>query len=218
MALWEGLYSSNLCGASFKIAQKEGAGIQGTSIWDSLAGSGMMKPGLREPLLSSKWHWPYATSYDPMYPILKRWPSISYVIYWPSILDTISIFNINCTSIVFVYQILKFSNCDIGDLEYWHSILKFVTTCDIGHLRYRTWIIKLNIDIKLQNFDSEGVSWYDIEVFHDVPVLIPKNTTNSIVIWTANCILFPCSIHFPPFHCSKLSEANSFHTTSIRRN
>jgi hypothetical protein len=28
---------------------------------------------------------------------------------------------------------------------------------------------------------------------------IPKNTTNSIIIWTAKSILFSRSIHFPPF-------------------
>ncbi len=28
---------------------------------------------------------------------------------------------------------------------------------------------------------------------------IPKNTSNSTVIWTAKSILFACSIHFPPF-------------------
>ncbi len=34
---------------------------------------------------------------------------------------------------------------------------------------------------------------------HDVPLLIPKWSTNSIVIWTAKSIFFSCSIHFPPF-------------------
>ncbi len=33
---------------------------------------------------------------------------------------------------------------------------------------------------------------------HDVPVLIPKNTTNSIWIWTAKSILFSCQIWFSP--------------------
>ena len=45
---------------------------------------------------------------------------------------------------------------------------------------------------------------------HDVSVLIPKRTTNSIVIWTAKSFFFHAQ--------SKLSEANSYHTTSIRRN
>ncbi len=34
---------------------------------------------------------------------------------------------------------------------------------------------------------------------HDVSRVIPKTTTNSIVIWTAKSNLFSCSIHFPPF-------------------
>ena len=40
-------------------------------------------------------------------------------------------------------------------------------------------------------------------------------STNSIVIWTAKSICFLAQFIFP---LSKLSEANSYHTTSIRRN
>ncbi len=45
-----------------------------------LFGEGMMKPGLSEHLLRSKWHWSYPISYSIAYPTFKTWPSISYVI------------------------------------------------------------------------------------------------------------------------------------------